>query len=104
MLLILFAPQGASEVAMANEELLTQVRSRQAAHLRACFPTLTERDLLQILGSKPPQAVYVLQQRFGCDVEDAKAAWNDFVLRYIDGPQTADALPLHLWENGERLC
>jgi hypothetical protein len=71
---------------MANEELLTQIRSRQAAHLRACFPTLAERDLLQIVGSRPQHAVYVLQQSFGCDVEDAKAAWNDFVLRYLDGP------------------
>jgi hypothetical protein len=75
---------------MANEELLTQIRSRQAAHLRACFPTLAERDLLQIVGSKPQHAVYVLQQSFGCDVEDAKAAWNDFVLRYLDGPDYAD--------------
>jgi hypothetical protein len=71
---------------MVNEELLTQIRSRQAAHLRACFPSLAERDLIQILASKPKQAVYVLQQSFGCDIEEAKAAWNDFVLRYMDGP------------------
>jgi hypothetical protein len=89
---------------MSNEELLTQVRSRQAAHLRACFPSLTERDLLQILGSRPQQAVYVLQQRFGCDVEEAKAAWNDFVLRYIDGPQDAATSLLHHWEAGARPC
>lgn len=85
---------------MMHEELLTQIRSRHVAQLRACFPSLTERDLLQILGShKPQQAVYVLQQCFGCDREDAKAAWNDFVLRYIDGvhePQEIfQASPLH---------
>jgi hypothetical protein len=47
---------------------------------------LAERDLLQMLGSTPQQAVYILQQRCGYEAEDAKAVWNDFVLRHIDGP------------------
>lgn len=75
---------------MTGNELLDQIRSRQIADLRACFPDLAERDLMQILGSKPEHAVYVLQQCFDCDLEDAKAAWNDYVLRYVDGPSTAD--------------
>jgi hypothetical protein len=75
---------------MPENELLDQIRGRQIADLRAYFPDLAERDLMLILGSKPEHAVYVLQQCFDCDMEDAKAAWNDYVLRYVDGPSNAD--------------
>lgn len=75
---------------MTRNELLDQIRSGTIAKLRACFPDLAERDLMQLLLSKPAHAVYVLQQSFDCDVEDAKAAWNDYVLRYIDGAGAAD--------------
>jgi hypothetical protein len=74
---------------MTSEQMFSQIRGKQAAQLRACFPSLAERDLMQILCSTPQHAVYVLQQCFGCDMEDAKAAWNDFVLRYIDGAPAA---------------
>jgi hypothetical protein len=75
------------EQQMRSNELLSQIRSREAANLRACFPGISERDLLLLLGSKPQQAVGILQRCFGCDVEDAKAAWNDYVLRHVDGPR-----------------
>lgn len=74
---------------MTGNQMLAQLRGRQAAHLRACFPHLAERDLMLLLCSTPPQAISVLQQCFGYDWEDAKAAWNDFVLRYIDGAPAA---------------
>jgi hypothetical protein len=74
---------------MKDDELLTRLRARHAADLRTCFPGLAERDLMQILAAKPQHAVYILQQCFGCHQEEAKAAWNDFVLRYIDGPRAA---------------
>jgi hypothetical protein len=47
---------------------------------------LAERELLLMLGSTPQQAIYILQQCCGYEVEEAKAVWNDFVLRYLDGP------------------
>lgn len=72
---------------MKSNELILQLRGRQVAHLRACFPGLTERALMQMLYCTPKQAVHVLQQSFGCDMEDARAAWNDFVMRYVDGTQ-----------------
>lgn len=75
---------------MTGDELLLQLRGRQAAQLRACFPGLTERDLVQLLCSTPRQAVYVLQQCFGCNLEDAKAAWNEYVMRYVDGAKRED--------------
>jgi hypothetical protein len=71
---------------MHSEDLLTRIRTRHSADLRACFPHLSERDLMQIIAA-PHYAVHVLQRCFGGDVEEAKAAWNDFVLRYLDGPQ-----------------
>jgi hypothetical protein len=74
---------------MTSDQMFAQMRGKQAAQLRACFPGLAERDLMQILCSTPQHAVYILQQCFGCDQEDAKAAWNEYVLRYIDGAPAA---------------
>jgi hypothetical protein len=34
----------------------------------------------------------VLQRRYGYSVDQAKAAWNDFVLRYVDGRNAKDSL------------
>lgn len=78
---------------MRNDSLLFLIRTRQVADLRCCFPTLSERELMQILCSTPGQAVYILQQCFGCGTAEAKAAWNDYVLRYIDGRTTFGAPP-----------
>jgi hypothetical protein len=75
---------GAKEESMTGDELLTRLRSRQAADLRACFPGLGERELMQLL-TAPQHAIRILQCGWGCDVADAKAAWNDYVLRYVDG-------------------
>jgi hypothetical protein len=86
---------------MKDDELLTRMRTRHAADLRTCFPGLAERDLMQILAAKPQHAVYILQQCFGCPLEEAKAVWNDFVLRYIDGSRVASSqdmqAPHHLF-------
>jgi hypothetical protein len=71
---------------MTSDELLTRIRTRQPADLHAYFPGLAERDLMQILCATPEHAIYILQQRFGCDVEAAKAAWNDYVLRFCRRP------------------
>jgi len=90
-----FTPQvfnisGTEEENMTGDELLARLRTRQAADLRACFPGLSERELMQILTAAPQHAVYILQQCFDCDMEDAKAAWNDYVLRYVDGHNAGD--------------
>lgn len=77
---------------MTGDELLMQQYGREAANLRAFFPHLPESDVLQILASPTPgQAVSVLEQCFGCDQEDAKAAWNDYVMRYVDGAKREDS-------------
>src|SRR4051794_14868042 len=88
------AAPGAKEDAMKDDELLARLRTRHASDLRSCFPGLAERDLMQILAAKPQHAVYILQRCFDCPQEEAKAAWNDFVLRYIDGPRVNRSLDL----------
>ncbi len=39
------------------------------------------------------RAIYILQRSFGGNLEDAKAAWNDYVLRYIDGQPSDSRSP-----------
>ncbi|MFN8468154.1 MAG: hypothetical protein U0X20_21530 [Caldilineaceae bacterium] len=89
---------------MNDDELLTRLRNRHAADLRTCFPDLAERDLMQILAAKPHHAVYILQQCFGCAPEDAQAAWNDFVLRYLDGPRIGPNAGTHTSPARHRPC
>jgi hypothetical protein len=72
---------------MTSDQLLTRLRTRETADLRLHFPDLSERELMQLLAASPQHAAYILQRCFGCDAADAKAAWNDYVLRYIDGPK-----------------
>jgi hypothetical protein len=73
---------------MTSDELLTRLRTRESADLRLHFPALSERELMQLLAASPQHAAYILQRCFGCDAAEAKAAWNEYVLRYIDGPKT----------------
>ena len=81
---------------MKGEELLVSIRTKQMRGLRACFPSLTERDLVQMLNAPAQRAIYILQRSFGGNLEDAKAAWNDYVLRYIDGqPSDCEFSPQH---------
>ena len=83
---------------MTSDELLIRLRTRETADLRLHFPGLSERELMQLLAASPQHAAYILQRCFGCDAVEAKAAWNDYVLRYIDGPKaplTAVAVVAH---------
>lgn len=66
----------------------TWQETQQETHLRGCLPNLSGRDLAVILLAPPEYAPAVLQRCFGSDAAaaaGAKAAWNDYVLRYIDG-------------------
>ena len=68
-----------------SEQLFTYLEAQQETHLRRCFPNLSERDLAVILLSPHEYAPAVVQRCFGGNAAEAKAAWNDYVLRYIDG-------------------
>jgi hypothetical protein len=75
---------------VTSQDVLFIMRTGDAADLRACFPGLSEGDIIQMLCTRPDHAGILLQQCFDCDMADAKAAWNDFVLRYVDGRPTTD--------------
>lgn len=77
---------------MTGDEPLIRLRTRETADLRIYFSGLSERELMQLLAASPQHAVYILQRCFGCDVAEAKAAWNDFVLRYVDGPAVSQTV------------
>ena len=75
---------------MKRNELRNPSRSKEMARLCACLPSSNDRDLLRrLVCSRPDHALSVLQRCFGCDVEEAKAAWNDYVLRHVDGSPQA---------------
>jgi hypothetical protein len=69
---------------MTGDEILACLRTPHALYLRRCFPGLSERDLMLVL-TAPERAVPILQRCLGGEVTDGKAAWNDYVLRYLDG-------------------
>jgi hypothetical protein len=70
---------------MPLNDLRTRIRTRQFAGLRAFFPNLTERELIQLLTAPPQHAALVLQWCCALQREEAQFAWNDYVLRYFDG-------------------
>jgi hypothetical protein len=52
---------------------------------RAFFSVLTDQDFSVILTAPGETLLIVLQERYGYTRLQAKAAWNEFVLRYVDG-------------------
>lgn len=52
---------------------------------RAFFSALTDQDFGVILAAPSEMLLVVLQERYGYTRLQAKAAWNEFVLRYVDG-------------------
>src|SRR5262245_43199399 len=70
---------------MMNTNLLHNVLRQFQARFRACFSALTEQDLHTILTGPSELLLDVLAQRYGYTRTEAKAAWNEFVLRYVDG-------------------
>jgi hypothetical protein len=75
-------------------DLRTRIRTRQFGDLRAFFPSLTERELIQLLTAPPHHAALVLQWCCALQHEEAQSAWNDYVLHYLDGrASSANLLP-----------
>jgi hypothetical protein len=68
--------------------VLKQVRDRFLAY----FSSLNDADLRAILNGQSEMLLDILQQRYGVGRDQAKAAWNDLVLRYVDGNNDERAL------------
>jgi hypothetical protein len=51
----------------------------------AFFPALTMQDYHTLLAGEGQAMLDLLQLRYGCTPGEAKGAWNEFVLRHVDG-------------------
>ena len=64
------------------------------ASFRVFFSALTDQDFGHILAAPSEMLLIVLQERYGYTRLQAKAAWNEFVLRYVDGRVLEDRAEL----------
>jgi hypothetical protein len=62
-----------------------QVLNHFQANFRYFFSKLTDEDMRTLLTGSPAALLSVLEQQYGYAAPEAKAAWNEFVLRYVDG-------------------
>jgi hypothetical protein len=62
-----------------------QVLIHCEASFRHFFSILTDEDMHTLLAGSPAALLMVLEQRYGYAAPQAKAAWNEFILRYVDG-------------------
>ena len=66
-------------------EMIHDVLIQRGASFRAYFTALDDQDFQAILEGPSKTLLDVLQHRYGFAPGDVRAAWNDFVMRYIDG-------------------
>ncbi|MBK8047551.1 MAG: hypothetical protein IPK16_10760 [Anaerolineales bacterium] len=66
-------------------QLIHEVLNQRGATFRAYFSALNDQDFQAILNGPSKTLLDVLQLRYGFGPGDAKAAWNDFVMRHVDG-------------------
>ncbi len=70
---------------------------------RLAFPKLTDQDYAAILAGEGETLLTLLQARYGYTPGQVKEAWNDFVLRIVDGPRMP--MPVTLCSPADRqLC
>ena len=67
-----------------NKDILAGKWKQVKGKVRDWWGDVTDDDVAQING-KFETFVGVLQERYGYTRAQAKAAWNEFVLRYVDG-------------------
>lgn len=68
-----------------NRDLLHTVLKQFQAHFVDFFPAVTASDLQAILAGECEMLLHVLQERYGYTRSQAKEAWNEFILRHVDG-------------------
>jgi hypothetical protein len=74
-----------------NTQRLHAVLQQHRVSFLACFRALTSQDYALLLEAPSETLLTLLQQRYGYTRSQAKTAWNDFVLRYVDGRPLHDA-------------
>jgi hypothetical protein len=68
-----------------NTHLLHNALRQFRMSFLAFFSALTEHDYQTLLEAEREMLLDLLQERYGYTRGEAKAAWNEFVLRYVDG-------------------
>jgi hypothetical protein len=68
-----------------DKQLLASVLKQHRGDFLDHFPGLSEQDLRLILAGPSETLLAVLQARYGYTPAEARMAWNDFVLREVDG-------------------
>jgi hypothetical protein len=68
-----------------NKTLLHDTLLQHRGAFLGYFAAITEQDVGLILAGESEVLLELLQARYGCTQPEAKVAWNDFVLRFVDG-------------------
>lgn len=68
-----------------SDEKLQETLRRFRSTFRAWFVAVTDQDMCAILAAPRATLLSVLGERYGYSSAEAKAAWNEFVLRHVDG-------------------
>ena len=82
-----YVGQGVREMSLFQ---YNQVLRRFESSFRGYFTQITDDDMAQLLDNPRESLLVVLQERYGYSSPEAKAAWNDFVLRVVDGHPAVD--------------
>jgi hypothetical protein len=69
---------------MNTQQLHAVLRQFRGSFL-TFFSALTEQDYQRLLEEESERLLALLQQRYGYTRSQAKSAWNEFVLRQVDG-------------------
>lgn len=68
-----------------NTALIHFILRRYRCTFQTHFAAFTDQDLDRALYADGTLLLELFAERYGYGQPEAKAAWNDFVLRYVDG-------------------
>jgi hypothetical protein len=73
------------ESCIMDAQLLHATLKRFRGSFLAFFPALTTQDYQTLLAGEGETLLDLLGRRYGCTRGEARSAWNEFVLRHVDG-------------------
>ena len=90
---------------MGNTPRLHHVLRRFRVSFLTYFTACTEQDYATLLEGQSETLLDLLQQRYGYTRGEAKATWNEFVLRHVDGHSPKpDPVPCRVGETAGMFC
>lgn len=76
-----------------QNNILHPILRRFRVRFLAFFSALNEQDVEMVLAGGSETLLSLLQSRYGYTAQQAITAWNEFVLRYVDGEQAPPRAP-----------